>query len=162
MPSMTGLDEKGEPSWDFFHRPLGNRVERLPDDGCSRESLEQKMLSGNNSHPYATSVMFPATHDTSDYLNPQKIEPPTGPNPESSFKAPFGLEYEGAKQFPNDRNENWYDRIKDHWNPSIDSGVEEPFIEVYAWTAPPSLNGRRVKIADIVLKSKLFTSTAGD
>ena len=75
MPSMTGLDETGKPSWDFFHRPLGNRVERLPDDGCSRESLEQKMLSGNNSHPYATSVMFPATHDTSDYLNPQKIEP---------------------------------------------------------------------------------------
>lgn len=158
MSNMTGLDENGEPSWDFFHRPLGNRVERLPDDGCSRESLEKQMISGNP-HPYATSVMFPATHDTSDYLNPQKIDPAAE---DSVYKAPFGLEYEGAKHFPNDRNENWYDRMKNHWNPSIDAGVEEPFIEVYAWTAPPSLEGRRVKIADIVLKSKLFTSTAGD
>jgi len=129
MASMTGLDENGEESWDFFHRPLGNRVERLPDDGCSRESLEAKMLSGNP-FPYATSVMFPATHDTSDYLNPQKIVPEQIDldATEWTYNAPYGLEYVGAKNFPNDNNENWYDRLKNHWNPSIDSGVEEPFI----------------------------------
>ena len=116
------------------------------------------MISGNK-FPYATAVVFPAVHDISDYLDPQSINPARDP----SFKFPFGLEYESPKHFPNDRNENWYDRMKDHWNPSIDEGVEEPFIEVYAWTAPPALEGsRRVKIADIVLKSKLHTSTAGD
>ena len=41
MPNMTGLDENGESSWDFFHRPLGSRVERLPDNGCERESIEK-------------------------------------------------------------------------------------------------------------------------
>jgi len=116
------------------------------------------MISGNP-FPYATSVMFPACHDTSDYLDPQVIDPWAA---DSGFKAPYGLEYVGAKNFPNDREENWYDRLKNHWNPSIDAGVEEPFIEVFAWTAPPTLDGRKVKIADIVLKSKLFTSTAGD
>ena len=34
---------------------------------------------------------------------------------------------------------------------------------MYAWTAPPSIEGsKRVKIADIVLKSKLYTSKTGD
>ena len=115
------------------------------------------MLEGNP-FPYATSVVFPAVHDTSDYLEPQVINPRT----DSRFNAPYGLEYESSTHFPNDNNENWYDRIKNHWNPSIDNSIEQPFIAVYAWTAPPTLGGKRVKIADIVLKSKLFTSTAGD
>ena len=157
MPNMTGVDENGEPSWDYFHRPLGNRVERFPDE-CERATVEKKMISGHR-FPYATSVLFPAVHDTSDYLNPREL----GPRSEPPLNAPYGLEYESPKHFPNDRAENWYDRLKNHWNPSIDAGEEEPFIEVYAWTAPPALEGsRRVKIADIVLKSKLYTSTAGD
>ena len=111
-----------------------------------------------NPFPYATSVVFPAFHDTSDYLDPKVIWPKI----DESFRAPYGLEYESSKHFPNDNDETWYDRLKNHWNPSIDSGEEKPFIDVYAWTAPPTLGGKRVKIADIVLKSKLFTSTAGD
>ena len=31
MPNMTGKDENGETSWDFFHRPMGNRVKRFTD-----------------------------------------------------------------------------------------------------------------------------------
>lgn len=26
MPNLTGIDEEGNTSWDFFHRPLSNRV----------------------------------------------------------------------------------------------------------------------------------------
>ena len=115
------------------------------------------MISGNP-FPYATSVVFPACHDTSDYLDPQVIDPKT----DERFNAPYGLEYESSKHFPNDNDEPWYDRLKNHWNPSIDGSEELPFIDVYAWTAPESLGGKRVKIADIVLKSKLFTSRSGD
>lgn len=85
-----------------------------------------------NPFPYATSVVFPAVHDTSDYLDPQVIDPKT----DSRFSAPYGLEYESLTHFPNDNDEPWYDRLKAHWNPSIDNGEEIPFIDVYAWTAP--------------------------
>ena len=52
--------------------------------------------------------------------------------------------------------------MKKHFNPFVEAGEEEPFIEVYAWTAPKSLGGIRVKIADLVLKSKIYTSRTGD
>ena len=31
MPNNTGVDEEGNTSWDFFHRPLSNRVQRFKD-----------------------------------------------------------------------------------------------------------------------------------
>lgn len=159
MPNFTGKDELGEESWDFFHRPLGNRVDRFEDDSedCERAALETKMLQANP-FPYATSVVFPAVHDTSDYLDPQVIWPKT----DTRFNAPYGLEYESTTHLANDNLAPWYDRVKDEWNPSIDTGIEKPFIDVYAWTAPKTLDGKRVKIAEIVLKSKLYTSVTGD
>ena len=105
--------------------------------------------------PYATSVVFPAVHDTSDYLNPEVIWPKT----DDRFNAPFGLEYVGRENLEDDNDEPWYERIQNMWNPSIDSGIEKPFIDVYAVTAP---GGDKVKIAEIVLKSKLYTSKTGD
>jgi len=159
MPNFTGIDENGDESWDFFHRPLGNRVQRFGDDteDCERASLEVKMLQANPL-PYATSVVFPAVHDTSDYLDPQVIWPRT----DSRFKAPYGLEYESTTHLDDDNLAPWYERVKNEWNPSIDTGEEKSFIDVYAWTAPKSLSGKRVKIAEIVLKSKLYTSVTGD
>jgi len=46
MPNFTGKDENGKESWDFFHRPLSNRVKRFADDTeeCERAALETKML----------------------------------------------------------------------------------------------------------------------
>ena len=57
---MTGNyrdEESGQeyPSWDFFRGTFKNRVERLPDDQCSRDAKEAKMLEGSK-RPYATSV----------------------------------------------------------------------------------------------------------
>jgi len=159
MPNFTGKDENGQESWDFFHRPLGSRVARFADDteDCERATLETKMLQANPL-PYATSVVFPAVHDTEDYLNPQVIWPLT----DSRFKAPYGLEYESSTHLTNDNQDHWYERVKNEWNPSFESSIEKPFIDVYAWTAPESLSGKRVKIAEIVLKSKLHTSVTGD
>lgn len=38
-----------------------------------------------------------------------------------------------------------------------------PLMAVYSWSGPPELEGsERTKIADIVLKTKLYTSKAGD
>jgi len=84
------------------------------------------------------------------------------PKEDPRFHAPFGLEYESTTHLANDNLEPWYDRIKNEWNPSIENNTEKPFIDVYAWTAPESLGGKRVKIAELVLKSKLYTSKTGD
>ena len=37
-----------------------------------------------------------------------------------------------------------------------------PILKVYAWDAPEQLGGKRVQIAEIILKTKLYTSLAGD
>jgi len=84
MPNMTGLDDNGEESWDFFHLPLKNRVERFSET-CERDSLEKKMIEATE-FPYATSVVFPAYHDTSDYLNPKVIWPKKD---KEIFRAPY-------------------------------------------------------------------------
>ena len=68
MPNFTGKDEEGKESWDFFHRPLKSRVERF-ERACEQDSVEKKLIEGSPV-PYATSVVFPAFYDTSDYLNP--------------------------------------------------------------------------------------------
>ena len=44
LPNMTGLDEQGQQSFDFFHRPLKSRIERFPDNGCERETVEKKLI----------------------------------------------------------------------------------------------------------------------
>ena len=49
----------------------------------------------------------------------------------------------------------FYDQLK-----RIQAG--ETILEVYAKTAPDSLGGELVKIADIVLKTNLYTSKFGD
>lgn len=49
----------------------------------------------------------------------------------------------------------FYDQLK-----RIQAG--ETILEVYAKTAPESLGGELVKIADLVLLSNLFTSKFGD
>lgn len=69
----------------------------------------------------------------------------------------------------------WYNRLKDHFNEKCEdenndghceSGVK--IFDVYAWTAPEGANDlndeprERVKIAEINLKTKLYTSKAGD
>ena len=34
----------------------------------------------------------------------------------SKYQFPFQLEYEGVHNFPNDRDAEWYDRLRDHFN----------------------------------------------
>ena len=133
MPNFTGKDENGEESFNFFHRPLKSRVERF-ESACERDSVEKKLIEGSPV-PYATSVVFPAFYDTTDYLNPQVTHHrEMGPE----FRVPYQLEYEGpSDKFANDRDETWYNRIKQYFNPFVEAEEEEPFIEVYAWTAPP-------------------------
>ena len=159
MPNFTGLDENGKESWNFFDKPLKNRVERF-ERRCERKSVEKKLIEGSHV-PYATSIVFPAYYDTRDHLNPIVTN---HKEVGEDWSFPYQLEYEGRRDlFPNDKEDTWYNRMKKHFNPFVEAGQEEPFIEVFAWTAPPDFEeAKRVKIADIVLKSKLHTSKTGD
>jgi len=49
----------------------------------------------------------------------------------------------------------FYDQLK-----RIQAG--QTILEVHALTAPPALGGELVKIADLVLKTNLYTSKFGD
>lgn len=69
MAGFTGLDENGDPSWDFFHRPFANRVARFPDT-CERETVERKMIEASN-RPYATGVSQPGTFDNDGVIIPK-------------------------------------------------------------------------------------------
>ena len=186
MPNFTGkyADDEGNESasWDFFRGTFKNRVERFSDD-CNRDAMEAKMIEGNNK-PYATGVALPAFWTTGPGVAPDGTAnesmhtyPATTKEMRNrkKYQYPFQLEYEGVHNFPNDRDEEWYDRLKDHFNKQCvdkngdghcESGVK--ILDVYAWTAPEGttdLNGdprERVKIAEIELKTKLYTSEAGD
>ena len=188
MPNFTGKytdEETGDEysSWNFFEGTFKNRLDRLPDDGCHREALEAKMLEANK-EPYTTAIIAPAFWTTRSGVAPDgtaheqmHVEETDRSvrKDRSLYQFPFQLEYEGVQNFPDDRDETWYDRLKDYFNEQCDdsngdghceSGVK--IMDVYAWTAPEGLsdlNGEpreRVKIAEIDLKTNLYTSKAGD
>lgn len=170
-------------SWDFFHGTFKNRVEPF-EDQCHIDSMERKFLEGNN-RPYVTSVVRPAYWRTKEVQADGSVVtvPHYKPNTKeeardySTYQFPFQLEYEGVHNFPNDRDAEWYDRLRDHFNVlcadttgngHCAAGV--PLLDVYAWTAPEGkqdLNENprgddRVKIATIELQTKLYTSEEGD
>ena len=119
--------------------------------------MEKIMLSGND-RPYATSVVRPAAMATDGA--PIDIEDPV------AFRYPYQLEYEGVTNFPDERTDTiWYDQLKNHFNTAFaQSGDEDvPIMRVYGWDKPESLGtvdepANRIHIADIVLKTPLFTS----
>ena len=129
MPNFTGIytdEETGEEysSWNFFEKTLKSRLDRLPDDGCHRESLEAKMLEANR-EPYATGVSAPAFWTTRSGVAPdgttheQMLVEETDKslkNDRETYQFPFQLEYEGVQNFPDDREEEWYDRLRYHFN----------------------------------------------
>jgi len=144
MPNMTGLyenedTEELEPSWDFFKAPLKSRVDR-PTDDCHIDTLERKLVEAN-SLPYATSVIRPAAIATDGkILDTDDVG--------GEFRFPYQLDYEGLHHFPNDDNEIWYDRLKDHFNSEFNEGADEvPILNVFGWSAPKKLGGKRVPIA---------------
>ena len=127
MPNFTGkykdattMEEYS--SWDFFHGTFKNRVERFSDQ-CDIDSMERKLLEGND-RPYATSVVRPAywkskqeQEDGTDVKVTHWM--PTSKDEVrdySTYQFPFQLEYEGVHNFPNDREAEWYDRLRDHFN----------------------------------------------
>lgn len=123
--------------------------------------MEKIFLEGNN-RPYATSVARPAAMCTDGV--PLDLEDDT------AFRVPYQLEYEGVHNFSRDREETiWYDQLKNHFNDEYaQSGDEDvPIMRVYGWDKPQALGtieepANRIHIADIVLKTPLFTSANGD
>ena len=99
MPNMTGVDEEGNRSWDFFHRPFQSRVERFTDK-CELETKEKKLIEASN-RPYATGVAQPARFE----LDGTAID---------SFEArsPWGLVYTGTHHFAEDDPLVWYDQLR--------------------------------------------------
>jgi len=119
--------------------------------------LEQKFTEAT-SFPYATSVVRPAAMATDGIvLDTEDVG--------GEFRFPYQLEYEGVHNFPNDDDEVWYDRIKKHFNNKFDNQNDDDgvtILKVFGWDAPEDLDGQRVHIADIILKTALYTSLNGD
>ena len=158
MPNLTGLyedEETGdmEPSWDFFKAPMKNRVDRFTEE-CELDTVEWKMREANP-FPYVTSVVRPAAMATDGEV--LDTEDRGG-----AFRFPYQLEYEGTHNFPNDSEEWWYERLKEHYNEKFEDGEEVTVLKVFGWDAPEALDGQRVHMADIILKTPLYTSLAGD
>lgn len=145
--------------------------------------MERKFLEGNN-RPYVTSVVRPAYWRTKEVQADGSVvtvphyKPTTKAEVRdySTYQFPFQLEYEGVHNFPDDRDVEWYDRLREHFNNECADTTGDghchtgvPLLDVYAWTAPEGkedLNenprGERVKIATIELQTKLYTSEEGD
>ena len=102
MPNMTGRDEEGSTSWDFFHRPFQSRVERFS-DSCERDTKEKKFIEASN-RPYATGVSMPARYELD------------GTNHDSrDARAPWGLVYTGTHNFEEDDPLVWYDQLRNQF-----------------------------------------------
>ena len=131
MPNFTGkykeyneetMEMEEYSSWDFFHGTFKNRVEPF-EDQCHIDSMERKFLEGNN-RPYVTSVVRPAFWRTKEVQADGSVvtvphyKPTKGKEARdySTYQFPFQLEYEGVHNFPNDRDAEWYDRLRDHFN----------------------------------------------
>ena len=95
----------------------------------------------------------------------------------SKYQFPFQLEYEGVPYFNSENaGDDWHVAMRNHFNALCvdtdnDGHCENDGIkvlDVYAWTAPEGevdLNGNPreyLKIGEINLKTKLYSSQAGD
>jgi len=183
MPNFTGeyMDEEtGEKyhSWNFFEKKFKSRVARFEDD-CMRDSKEEKMLEGTDK-PYATSVARPSFYTThEDDIGEYHTTPETKAEMKirDDYQFPFQLEYEGVPYFNSENaGDDWHVAMRNHFNAQCVDTDNDGFCEndgikvldVYAWTAPEGevdLNGQPreyLKIGEINLKTKLYTSEAGD
>ena len=137
-------------SWNFFERPLANRVEPFNeiDNPIEFQTVHRK-LRENKSMPYGLAI----GHIGDKYLNGEMIED------RADVKIPFELRFKSpnkeAFEAP-DNSENWYDRLRDN----LDAG--DTIYEVYALTAPEALGGTEVKIADVKLETDLMASQEAD
>ena len=138
-------------SWNFFKGPLKNRL--TPFDPVEHETqfktVHRKMLEAN-AMPYGTAIGHIA----------DKMEDGT-PVPKDQVKIPFELRFrlpaEDMERFEfTDNEEAWYDRLQDDL-------VEGDIIyQVYGLTAPETLGGTEVHIANVRLLTDLVPSQAGD
>lgn len=141
MPSFNASD-----SWDFFAQPMKNRVEPFSEDQTfERLTILKKLIEGS-SRPFAVGNAPIAlwNHDGSEIST-------------SNADTPYELEFTSQIHFPEEKQEGvmFYDQLK-----TIEEGTN--LLEVWAWTAPESLGGDKIKIADVKLTSPLVTSTFGD
>ena len=97
--------------------------------------MEWKMAEANP-FPYVTSIVRPAAMATDGEIVDTK-------DIGGEFRFPYQLEYEGVHHFPNDDDEIWYDRIKEHFNEQMgkdedgDGVIDDvPLLKVFAWDAP--------------------------
>ena len=141
-------------SFNFFEHELSNVVEPLDqvDNQCEIQTLLKKMVEANQ-RPFGTAISDIArcNHDGTTV---------------DKVKVPYRLHFISPITFPSEKEytENadgsrrlvmWYEQLQ---RIPKDSTV----YEVYAFTAPESLGGDYIKIADIKLRSNLYTSEFGD
>jgi len=71
---------------------------------------------------------------------------------------------EGTHHFPDNRDEEWHVRMRDHYNTKLAEKRGSKIFKVWALMTPPghSSEEERVHIADVHLESDLYTSKFGD
>ena len=129
MPNMTGIykdeDNQEYTSWDFFHPIFKNRVEPFQDK-CHIDTIERKFLEATEM-PYATAVTRPAYWRTQKkkkngrvitvpHYKPNTSEDKSAHRDYDTYRFPFQLEYEGVHNFPDNRDDEWYNRLRQHFN----------------------------------------------
>jgi len=153
MPSFLPTD-----SWDFFKYPLKNVVEPLNEveHECHTKTLIKKMTE-TNPRPFGTAISDIARWN----LDGSKVR-----DDRKKVKVPYRLEFRGKHHFSNKKE---YEELADGtkrwvmWYEQLQRIPENStFYEVWGWTAPESLGGDLIHIADIKLRSPLHLSEFGD
>ena len=145
MPFFTSTD-----SWNFMENNFKTRVDGFTEDSTEYATIRKKLVEGARS-PYVNGFgHWGDRYDTAVLVDGDVSIPY-----ELQFK-PYHT-FSSEKEYNEDGTQNmWYDQLRDE----IKSG--DMLLDVMAWTAPASLGGEFVKIADIKLLSDLYTSVWGD
>lgn len=144
------MPNEGLEAWDFFGMPLKSAVKAFdPEDQDIETKTKLKKIIEGSTTPFATAIGEAA------FLNNegQRIHRKTVNVPyEVSYTSNYHTHYT-----VNGNKVSWLDQLRDN----IKDG--DTIMEAWAWTGPPDLPGsEHVHIANIVLKTDLYTSVFGD
>jgi hypothetical protein len=146
MPNFVGTD-----SWDFFLNPLSNRVapftqEESPID---IDTILKKLVEASE-WPYVCAI----GHVAEVYDDGTEA---TDANIPYEIKFTSSIHFDEEKELDETTGEQvmYYDQLK-----RIEQG--STILEAWGLTAPESLDGEWIKIADINLITPLYTSVFGD
>jgi hypothetical protein len=143
---------KESDSWNFFENQMSNRVSPFSahDDFIEFNTMHKKLLEGSRC-PYGTGVSHIANKGNDGELVGERTD----------VRTPYELHYtspfKAALDEDDIQGQVWYKQLQSK------IAKDSVIMDVHALTAPVGHEeSRRVKIAEIVLRSDLHTSAFGD